>query len=104
MRSNPMTNGNTKVWFITSAGRGMGVEIARAALAAGNAVVATARTIGVLSKAVGQADALWVFKRDVTSPADAQALVTISGQQPPPRHFIAGADAIAIAEQKAQGV
>ena len=30
----------------------------------------------------------------------AQALVLIVGQQPPPRRFIAGADAIAIAEQK----
>ena len=32
----------------------------------------------------------------------AQALVTIASQQPPPRRFIAGADAIAIAEQKVQ--
>ncbi len=30
----------------------------------------------------------------------AQALLTIAGQQPPPRRFIAGADAVAIAEQK----
>ena len=29
-----------------------------------------------------------------------QALVTIASQQPPPRRFLAGADAIAIAEQK----
>ena len=33
----------SKVWFITGAGRGMGTDIARAALAAGNAVVATGR-------------------------------------------------------------
>src|SRR4051794_20769575 len=32
-----------KVWFVTGAGRGLGVDIARAALAAGHAVVATAR-------------------------------------------------------------
>ena len=32
----------------------------------------------------------------------AQALVTIASQEPPPRRFIAGADAIAIAEQKVQ--
>ena len=32
-----------KVWFVTGAGRGMGVDIARAALAAGHAVVATGR-------------------------------------------------------------
>jgi NAD(P)-dependent dehydrogenase (short-subunit alcohol dehydrogenase family) len=30
----------------------------------------------------------------------AQALVTIAGQQPPPRRFLAGADAISTAEQK----
>ena len=32
-----------RVWFITGAGRGMGVDFAKAALAAGNAVVATGR-------------------------------------------------------------
>ncbi len=32
-----------KVWFITGAGRGMGVDIAKAALAAGHKVVATGR-------------------------------------------------------------
>ena len=42
-----------KVWFITGAGRGMGVDIARAALAAGHAVVATGRDIARLSKALG---------------------------------------------------
>jgi NAD(P)-dependent dehydrogenase (short-subunit alcohol dehydrogenase family) len=36
---------DTKVWFITGAGRGMGVDIARAALAAGHQVVATARDL-----------------------------------------------------------
>ena len=34
---------DTKVWIITGAGRGMGVNIAQAALAAGHCVVATAR-------------------------------------------------------------
>jgi NAD(P)-dependent dehydrogenase (short-subunit alcohol dehydrogenase family) len=33
--------GNTKVWFVTGAGRGMGTDIAGAALDAGHAVVAT---------------------------------------------------------------
>ena len=32
-----------KVWLITGAGRGMGTDIAKAALAAGHAVVATGR-------------------------------------------------------------
>ena len=30
----------------------------------------------------------------------ARALITIAGQEPPPRRFVAGADAIATAEQK----
>lgn len=64
-----------KVWFITGAGRGMGVDIAKAALAAGNAVVATGRNIDVVSKAVGQAENLLVVKLDVTSSADAEAAV-----------------------------
>lgn len=34
---------NHKVWLITGAGRGMGVDITKAALAAGNKVVATGR-------------------------------------------------------------
>ena len=32
-----------KVWLVTGAGRGMDVDIAKAALAAGDAVVATGR-------------------------------------------------------------
>src|SRR6266508_977241 len=64
-----------KVWFITGAGRGMGVDIARAALAAGNAVVASGRNTDAVSTAVGQADDLLVVKLDITSPADAQAAV-----------------------------
>lgn len=64
------------VWFITGAGRGMGVDFAKAALAAGNAVVATGRNTDAVSKAVGQADDLLVVKLDVTSHADAQAAVS----------------------------
>ena len=64
-----------KVWFITGAGRGMGVDIAKAALAAGNAVVATGRNIDTVSKAIGQADDLLVVTLDITDPASAQAAV-----------------------------
>jgi NAD(P)-dependent dehydrogenase (short-subunit alcohol dehydrogenase family) len=64
-----------KVWFITGAGRGMGVDFAKAALAAGNAVVATGRNIDAVTKAIGQAEDLLVVKLDVTSLADAQAAV-----------------------------
>jgi NAD(P)-dependent dehydrogenase (short-subunit alcohol dehydrogenase family) len=64
-----------KVWFITGAGRGMGVDIAKAALAAGNAVVATGRNTDTMSKAVGLADDLLVVTLDITDPASAQAAV-----------------------------
>jgi NAD(P)-dependent dehydrogenase (short-subunit alcohol dehydrogenase family) len=64
-----------KIWFITGAGRGMGVDIAKAALAAGYAVVATGRDTGAIAKAVGASDDLLVGKLDVTNLADAEAAV-----------------------------
>jgi NAD(P)-dependent dehydrogenase (short-subunit alcohol dehydrogenase family) len=66
---------NKKVWFITGAGRGMGVDFAKAALAAGYAVVATGRDRDSVSKALGQSDDLLRVKLDVTKPADAEAAV-----------------------------
>jgi NAD(P)-dependent dehydrogenase (short-subunit alcohol dehydrogenase family) len=68
-----MTNKN--VWLITGVGRGMGVHIARTALAAGNAVVATGRNTDTVTRAVGKADDLLAVKLDVTRPEDAQAAV-----------------------------
>ena len=65
-----------KVWFVTGAGRGMGVDIARVALAAGNAVVATGRNPAAVATAVGEAEDLLVVKLDITSPAEAEAAVT----------------------------
>jgi len=62
-----------KVWFITGAGRGMGVDITKAALAAGHAVVATGRDPGAVAKAVGAPDDLLAVRLDVTNPADAKA-------------------------------
>src|SRR5947209_9483449 len=64
-----------KVWFITGAGRGMGVHIAKAALAAGNAVVATGRNTDTVTRAVGKAGDLLAVKLDITSPEDAQTAV-----------------------------
>jgi NAD(P)-dependent dehydrogenase (short-subunit alcohol dehydrogenase family) len=64
-----------KVWLVTGAGRGMGVDIATAALAAGNAVVATGRNPGRVNAAIGAHDDLLAVKLDVTDPADAQAAV-----------------------------
>jgi NAD(P)-dependent dehydrogenase (short-subunit alcohol dehydrogenase family) len=65
-----------KVWFITGAGRGMGVDIATAALAAGHAVVATARNTDTVTAALGQDEDLLAVKLDVTDPASAEAAVT----------------------------
>jgi NAD(P)-dependent dehydrogenase (short-subunit alcohol dehydrogenase family) len=64
-----------KIWFVTGAGRGMGVDIATAALAAGHAVVASGRNPQRVSAALGAHDDLLAVKLDVTDPADAQAAV-----------------------------
>jgi NAD(P)-dependent dehydrogenase (short-subunit alcohol dehydrogenase family) len=68
-----MTDKN--VWFVTGAGRGMGVDIVKAALAAGHAVVATGRNTDAVARALGEADQLLVVKLDVTRPEDAKAAV-----------------------------
>ena len=64
-----------KVWLITGAGRGLGVDIAKAALAAGHAVVATGRDPRKVTAAVGDHDDLLSIKLDVTRPEDAKAAV-----------------------------
>jgi len=63
------------VWLITGAGRGLGLEIAKAALVAGHAVVATGRDPAKVAVAVGEHDNLLVLKLDVTQPSDAQTAV-----------------------------
>jgi NAD(P)-dependent dehydrogenase (short-subunit alcohol dehydrogenase family) len=74
-----MSDTDKKVWIVTGAGRGMGVDIAKAALAAGNAVVATGRRPEAVERALGGAqDDLLVVKLDVTSPADAEAAVQVA--------------------------
>ena len=67
-----------QVWFITGAGRGMGVDFAKAALAAGHHVVATGRTPDTVRSAIGETgdtDGLLVVRLDVTVPAEAEAAV-----------------------------
>ena len=64
-----------KVWFITGAGRGLGVDITKSAAAAGNAVVATGRNTEAVAKAVGEVDDLLVIKLDITSREAAEAAV-----------------------------
>src|SRR3954454_971586 len=62
-----------KVWLVTGAGRGMGVDIAKAALAAGHAVVATGRSTHTVKEALLEHDDLLVAELDVTRPASAEA-------------------------------
>jgi NAD(P)-dependent dehydrogenase (short-subunit alcohol dehydrogenase family) len=64
-----------KVWLITGAARGMGVDFAKAALAARRAVVATGRRPDAVTKAVGASADLRVVKLDITSLAEAEAAV-----------------------------
>src|SRR6185295_2754652 len=66
---------NKKVWFITGAGRGMGLDIAKAALAGDYKVIATGRNTDKLAKALGESEDLLITKLDVTKPADAEASV-----------------------------
>src|SRR6266550_7085519 len=63
------------------AGRGMGADIAKAAHAAGHAVVATGRDAGTVTAALGQDDDLLAVKLDVTDPADAEAAVEAAGER-----------------------
>ncbi len=64
-----------KVWVITGAGRGLGVDIAKAALAAGHSVVATGRNPERVTAALGEHDELLVVKLDVTDTSDAETAV-----------------------------
>ena len=69
------TTQQQQVWFITGAGRGMGIDIARAALAAGHAVVGTARDAHRVTTALGEQENLLAVSLDITDPAAAQAAV-----------------------------
>jgi len=144
------------VWFITGAGRGMGVDIAEAALAAGHRLVATGRNTKAVAGAVREADRMESLRFEIepfgiqttivepgffrtqlltsesTTYADlsiddyaertaqtrpaweamsgkqtndpaklAKALVTVIDQEQPPVRWVAGADAVATVEQKA---
>jgi NAD(P)-dependent dehydrogenase (short-subunit alcohol dehydrogenase family) len=64
-----------QVWIITGAARGLGVEISKAALAAGHAVAATGRNLERVAAALGEHEDLLAVKLDVTKPADADAAV-----------------------------
>jgi NAD(P)-dependent dehydrogenase (short-subunit alcohol dehydrogenase family) len=66
---------NKQVWFITGAGRGMGTDFAKAALAAGHAVVATGRSTARIADAIGESNDLLTVMLDVTNRTDAEAAV-----------------------------
>jgi NAD(P)-dependent dehydrogenase (short-subunit alcohol dehydrogenase family) len=65
----------TRVWLITGAGRGLGVDMVKAVLSTGQVVVATGRDAAKVTAAVGGHDRLLAINLDVTNPQDAQAAV-----------------------------
>jgi NAD(P)-dependent dehydrogenase (short-subunit alcohol dehydrogenase family) len=66
---------NDTVWLVTGASRGMGVDIAQAALAAGYRVVATARDAEKAAAAVGGHENLLTVSLDITDTDSVQAAV-----------------------------
>jgi len=62
-----------KVWFVTGAGRGLGIDIAQRALAAGHFVVATGRNPDAVLKAIGAHANLLTVALDITDPQAATA-------------------------------
>jgi NAD(P)-dependent dehydrogenase (short-subunit alcohol dehydrogenase family) len=65
-----------KIWFVTGAARGMGVDLAKAALAPGHAVVATARNDETVTAAIGTGDDVLAVQLDITDPASVDAAIT----------------------------
>jgi NAD(P)-dependent dehydrogenase (short-subunit alcohol dehydrogenase family) len=66
----------SKVWLITGAGSGIGLQIAKAALDGGNKVVATGRHANKVSKAIDDTtDNLLVVQMDVTNPKEINTAV-----------------------------
>jgi NAD(P)-dependent dehydrogenase (short-subunit alcohol dehydrogenase family) len=70
-----------RVYLITGAGRGMGTDIAKAALAAGHNVVATGRAPGAVSKAIGAHERLLTARLHVTNPDEAAQAVQAAEEQ-----------------------
>jgi NAD(P)-dependent dehydrogenase (short-subunit alcohol dehydrogenase family) len=64
-----------KVWFVTGAGRGLGVDIAKKALAAGHSVVATGRSPAAVLNAIGPHDNLLTVALDITAAKAATAAI-----------------------------
>ena len=92
----------SKVWFITGAGSGIGAGIAKAALWAGDRVVATGRNLDKARDAYdyaaeGSTREMWSPYHGTQQGDPAKlgdALVKIAGMENPPKLFVAGSDAL----------
>ncbi|MGJ9417196.1 oxidoreductase [Massilia sp. CMS3.1] len=67
----------SKVWFITGAGRGIGADVVRAALAQGDKVVATGRNLAQLQASFGAADPARLMLVELDVAVEAQALPAV---------------------------
>ena len=66
----------SKVWFITGSSRGIGVEIARAALGAGETVIATGRNLDQVTQALGvRSERFLPLALDISVPGQALDVV-----------------------------
>ena len=65
----------SKVILVTGAGRGLGTDIARTALAGGHQVIATGRRPKQVQELLGERDNLLAAALDITDPDDAEAVV-----------------------------
>ena len=74
MTTTPIAS-RTRVWFVTGAARGIGLRIVEAALANGDAVVATSRDVASLRERFAGNDALLPVALDVTDEHQAVAAV-----------------------------
>jgi NAD(P)-dependent dehydrogenase (short-subunit alcohol dehydrogenase family) len=70
----------SNVWFVTGASAGIGAAVVKAALQAGNRVVATARNVEKLRKVVGEpgSDRLALVQLDVTQESQAKQAVAVA--------------------------
>lgn len=70
-----MSDVQSKVWFITGASRGLGLQIAKAALAHGHKVVVTGRKLSHLQDNYPASARLLLLELDVTDPRQIQTAV-----------------------------
>lgn len=72
---------SSNVWFITGAGRGLGIDIARSALAAGHNVVATGRDAARVKNAIGSDENLLAVALDITDPTAAETAAAAAAER-----------------------